>query len=229
MIVVRVGILFSGGKDSVLALKKIMDKEEVVCLISIFSENKESYMFHTPNIWLTELQAEAMDLPLIKKSTEGRKEIELGDLREAINEAKEKFQIEAIGTGALKSDYQRKRINNICQELGLDCINPLWGKDQVEILEDILKEKMNVIITGVFAEPFTRDWLGRKIDKNCIEELEEISEKYQINPAGEGGEIETTVIDAPFFKNKIKIEDFSVEFSNYSGTMSIKKAVLEEK
>ena len=60
----RLGVLFSGGKDSTLALHLAAEKEEVTCLITVVSKNKESYMFHTPNIDVTALQAEALALPL---------------------------------------------------------------------------------------------------------------------------------------------------------------------
>ncbi len=69
----RLGVLFSGGKDSTLALQYAAEKEEVACLITIVSENKESYMFHTPNIDVTTLQAEALGLPQITKTTARRK------------------------------------------------------------------------------------------------------------------------------------------------------------
>ena len=58
----RLGVLFSGGKDSTYALLKAKEKNEVVCLISIISENKESYMFHTPNIDITKMQSEMMEI-----------------------------------------------------------------------------------------------------------------------------------------------------------------------
>lgn len=76
----RLGVLFSGGKDSTLALHKAGEKEEVVCLITIFSQNKESFMFHTANIDITALQAEALGLPLVQKVTAGKPEEELEDL-----------------------------------------------------------------------------------------------------------------------------------------------------
>ena len=60
----RPALLFSGGKDSTLALHLAAQKEQVVCLITVASKNKESYMFHTPNIDVTALQAEALGLPL---------------------------------------------------------------------------------------------------------------------------------------------------------------------
>jgi hypothetical protein len=49
-ITVKLGVLFSGGKDSVFACYRAMQKENVACLITLVSENEDSYMFHTPNI-----------------------------------------------------------------------------------------------------------------------------------------------------------------------------------
>jgi uncharacterized protein (TIGR00290 family) len=71
--------------------------------------------------------------------------------------------------------------------------------------------------------------LGKIIDKELVNKLAALKEKYKINPAGEGGELETTVLDAPFFKKKIEIEDSEVKYENYSGVFVIKKARLVEK
>jgi len=217
----KLAVLFSGGKDSTLALKKAMEKEKVVCLISILSKNKESYMFHTPNIELTKLQAEAIGLPLIQKITEGKKEDELKDLMEAIKQAKKKFKIEGIVTGAVESVYQAKRIQTICNDLNLWCFNPLWKVDQVELLTELVQEKFEIIITGIFAYPLTREWLGRSLDKEMIARLSDLRDSHQISPSGEGGEIETTVLNAPFFKKRITITSKSVSSEDHAGTLTI--------
>jgi len=228
-ILMRVGVLFSGGKDSSLAFLKAMRKEEVVCLISLISENPESFMFHTPNVDLTEMQAEAIGLPIIIKRTKGRKEEELEDLKDAVLDAVRKYAIEGVVTGAVASVYQASRVQRICNDLKLKCFNPLWLKDQVEILEDVVKEGLEVIISGVFAYPFDESWLGRKIDKDVIETLKEFKEKYEINPAGEGGEIETTVLDAPFFRKRIVVEESETHFKDNAGVFVIKRAELIDK
>ena len=60
----KAGILFSGGKDSTYAMYLAKKAgHEIVCLMTMHSENKESYMFHTPSISKTEKQAEVMGLP----------------------------------------------------------------------------------------------------------------------------------------------------------------------
>ncbi|MFH0752547.1 MAG: diphthine--ammonia ligase [archaeon] len=225
----KLGALFSGGKDSAYAMFKAMGKHEIVCLITMVSKNDESYMFHVPNIHLTEMQAEAMNLPLVKENTEGVKEEELKDLKRALQKAKDKYNIEGITTGALASNYQRERIAKLCDELGLECINPLWGMDQIQLLKEVVENGFKVIISGIFAEPLTEKWLGKEIDSELITELIKLKDKYRINPAGEGGELESTVLDAPFFRKRIEVLDSEIRAEKHSGVLIIKDAKLVDK
>jgi ABC transporter with metal-binding/Fe-S-binding domain ATP-binding protein len=225
----KIGVLFSGGKDSCLALSKAMKEHEIACLISIISENEESFMFHTPNIWITKMQAEAIGIPLISVTTEGKKEDELEDLEKAISNAKKKYKIEGIVTGSVRSIYQSSRIERICKKLDLWCFNPLWLMDEIELLNEIVNLEIKAIISGVFAFPLEKEMLGKVINKELINKLASLKQKYAINPAGEGGEIETTVLDAPLFKKRIEVEESEVKYENYSGVFSINKARFVEK
>ena len=67
------------------------------------------------------------------------------------------------------------------------------------------------------------------IDREIIRKLEHLSKTYDLNPAGEGGEMETTVIDAPFFEKRIEILDYEVSYRDNSGVFRIKNARLVEK
>ncbi len=219
-----IGVLFSGGKDSSLALSKALKKGKKVYLISLISKNPYSYMFHTPNIWLVKKQAKAIGLPLIIKKTKGEKEKELEDLKKVLIKAKEKYKIRVLYSGAIESNYQKERIEKICKDVGLICHNPLWKKPKEKLLEDYKKEKINAIITGIFAWPFGKEILGENFLK-CIE----IFEKNKINVFGEGGEFETTVLDANFFKKRIKILEYEIEGEENSWVYRIKKVKLEKK
>jgi ABC transporter with metal-binding/Fe-S-binding domain ATP-binding protein len=179
-------------------------------LVAIFSENKESYMFHTPSIDKTKKQAEVMGIPLIIEKTKGEKEIELGDLKRAIKRAKDEYGIEGIVTGAIQSVYQASRIQKICDELNLECFNPLWQKDEAEYLNELISEKFKVILVGVFAYPFDESWLLRKIDNKFIEEVKILNDKYKIHVAGEGGEFETFVLNCPLYSRGLKVLDKKV-------------------
>jgi diphthine-ammonia ligase len=225
----RLGVLFSGGKDSTLALQKAAEKEQVTCLITVQSKNPESYMFHTPNVELTALQAQALNLPLVTKVTEGKKEEELADLEGAISEAAESFRIEGVVTGAVESVYQAERVQRICHRLDLWCINPLWKKNQQALLEELLEKHFKVVISGIFAYPLDEKWLGKEIDAQVISRLLALQREFGISPSGEGGEIETTVLDAPMFKQKIEVLDFSVKARGNSGVFAIKQARLVPK
>lgn len=218
----KLGVLFSGGKDSVYASYLAKEEgNELACLITLHSENQDSYMFHAPSIKKTETQAKVMDIPLLTFETKGEKEKELGDLENAIKEAKKKYKIHGIVTGALHSDYQATRIQKICDKLKLKCINPLWHKDEVEYLKELIKDNFEIIITGVAAYPLDESWLGRKIDASFITDVKELKEKYKIHAAGEGGEFETFVLNCPLFKEPLKIKDKKISGKDHQWRMEI--------
>ena len=225
----KLGVLFSGGKDSTLALHKAAEKEQISCLITIRSSNPESYMFHTPNIDITLLQAEALNLPLITKITEGKKEEELVDLEQAVTQAVNQFQIEGIVTGAVESVYQAERVQRICNRLNLWCFNPLWKRNQKELLEELVEKHFRTIISGVFAYPLDETWLGKEIDAQIIARLVALQREIGLSPSGEGGEIETTVLDAPLFKKKIEVVDYSITAKSNCGIFKIKQARMVAK
>ena len=223
----KLGILFSGGKDSYIAMQMAADSHEISCLLTINSHNQDSWMFHTPAITWTKLQAESLGIPQVVQETEGIQDKELDDLFELIKNAKNKYSIQGIVTGALASTYQSTRIQKICNELGLWCFNPLWQLSQEKLLEKLQTYNIISIITGVAAEPFDESWLGKELDLSTINELLIYSKKYRINPAGEGGEFESLVINAPMFTKKLKIISSQIHYSNFSGRLEIKEAKLE--
>lgn len=225
----KLGVLFSGGKDSVFACRRAMEKNQVACLITLVSENPDSYMFHTPNIRRTDLQAEAMGLPLLTWPTRGIKEVELQDLSAVVAAARDRYGIRGIVTGAIESVYQAARVQRICRELDLWCYNPLWQTNQIDYLRRLLKEGFSIIISGVYAYPFDASWLGAQLTEERIQKLEQLLQKYKINPSGEGGELETFVLDGPFFQKRIEIMKASQSYANYRGQFTIDEMRLVEK
>lgn len=223
----KLGLLFSGGKDSYLALQYASEENEISCLLTLESKKEDSWMFHTPAIEWTKLQAEAMGLNHLTKETSGIKEEELGDLKSIIESAVSKYSIEGIVTGALASVYQSTRIQKICNELNLWCFNPLWQMPQNVLLQELISNNIVSIITGVAAEPFDASWLGRLIDSNCIDNLLTLESSHKINPAGEGGEIESFVINAPLFTKSISVTKSQKYYSNFSGRLEIQEAFLQ--
>ncbi len=225
----RLGVLFSGGKDSCLAAHRAAEHDEVACLVTVVPDNPESFFFHTPNLHLTRLQAQTMGLPIVVRRTPGVEEEELEDLAAAIEEAIDVHGIEGIVTGAVGSVYQATRVQRVCDDLGLLCFNPLWQLDQLALLDELLDAGFTVMITGVFAPPLDESWLGRTIDRVTRDELAALWKSHGIHPAGEGGEIETTVLDAPMFRGRIAVRSTTSDFRRDSGVLHIDDAeVVDE-
>lgn len=225
----RLAVLLSGGKDSIYACWKAMQTDEVVCFVTIRSVNTESYMFHTPNIDLTRLQAEAAGIPLIEWRSEGQEEVELGDLESAIREAVSRFGAQGVVSGAIQSVYQAARVQRICSRLNLWSFNPLWLCDQEAYMQDLTETGFEVIIAGVFSAPFDESWLGEQIDRRFINRLIPARDRYGISLTGEGGEYESFVCDAPFFSRKIRITGSEQIYKNHNGRFLITGAGLVEK
>ncbi|MEK6898438.1 MAG: diphthine--ammonia ligase [Nanoarchaeota archaeon] len=218
----KLGVLFSGGKDSTFATYTAKKQgNEIVCLISVISENKDSYMFHTPSISKTQKQAEVMGIPLLLGKTKGEKEKELVDLEDIIKKAKEKYKIEGIVTGALHSNYQASRIQKICDNLKLKCVNPLWHKNEFEYLQELIDNNFDILVIGVSAYPLDKSWIGRKVDGKFIEDVKKLNEKYKIHPAGEGGEFETFVLNCPLFKRELKVVGSKIHGENHYWRMEV--------
>ena len=226
----RVAVLFSGGKDSAFALfKAIKEGHEPVILVTMKSKRKDSFMYHVPNIHLTESCAYALKMPLIVGETSGEKEKELEDLKEILQDLKEMEDIEGVVSGAIASQYQKERVDKICQELGLESIAPLWQKDQLSLIKEMLACEFKIMIVGVFAGGLDESWLGRIIDDTAIEDLKKLQEKYSISFVGEGGEFESLVLDCPLYKKALEIEQSKTHWDGVRGEMEIKKVKLVKK
>jgi ABC transporter with metal-binding/Fe-S-binding domain ATP-binding protein len=226
----RLASLFSGGKDSTYSLFKAVEEgHDIRYLVTIIPEKQDSWMFHHPCVELTKLQAECMGIKQLMKKAKGEKEGELHDLRETLSEIR--GEIDGVVTGAIASTYQKSRIEMVCRELGLHIFNPLWQKDPEMLMREELDSGFEIIITGVFAEGFNKNWLGRRIDDVCIGDLRKLNERYGINIAGEGGEFETFVIDCPLFKKRIEIDEFDIiwDGKTSSGYIKVKDAKLIQK
>jgi diphthine-ammonia ligase len=222
----RVAALISGGKDSALALHRALrEGYEVKFLVTMIPLKEDSWMFHYPNIHLTDLFAEATAIPLMKKQTAGVKEEEIEDLKSILTT----LDVEGVVSGAVASQYQKLRIQRICTELGLTSITPLWKEDPHKLLEELIQSDFKAIITGVYAHGFDQTWLGKEINASTVNSLLDLHRKHRISLIGEGGEYETLVLDAPFFNKRIELLETEKKWENQRGTLVVRKARLTEK
>ena len=170
-----------------------------------------------------------MGIPQVTAKTEGVKEEELSDLRLALAEAKDRFGIEGIYTGALASVYQKTRVERVCEDLSLTCISPLWGRDPEAHLRRLLSDGFAAIIISVSALGLDQGWLGRALDTEAIDELVGLGRKFRFHVGLEGGEGETFVLDAPFFAKRIEVRSSAKHWKGDSGFLEITEASLVAK
>ncbi len=222
--------LISGGKDSWTAFQ--MGREaghDVVVAVNMRSPNSWSYMYHTVNSWVVEVQAMAAGVPLEVFYTRGVKEEEVDDLAYYLSQVKKRWGIEGLSIGGIRSRYQGDRIGRVCEQLGLELYAPLWHKDSEWLLREYLRRKMKVIFVLASALGIGPNWLGRQLDEKAIEELMVLNKKWGVDPTGEGGEYESLVLDAPFFRKSIRVEEAEKVWRVDTGTYVIKRVRLVPK
>ncbi len=199
----KVGVLYSGGKDSTQAVKHCMDKGyEIVSLISVKPRNEEAYLWHYPTVELCKLSAEAMNLPIMLIRCD-----EIGPKVEAkcLEPLLAKMKVDALVLGGVGlQQTQIKEIDNVAEKYGINVLVPYSDYTSEQLLLEEIKH-LEIIMTEVAADGLDKNWLGRTIDGNAFNELKKISEKHGFDILGEGGSFNTFVTDAPFFKKRVQL------------------------
>lgn len=200
----KAAVLFSGGKDSCLALFKAKEQRyNIKYLLTILPASRDSYMYHKPLLPLLKEQAKQLGLPLIVQKSSKGKEAELRDLEILIKKIKSK--IDALVIGGIASNYQGQRIKKIAEKLGLKVIAPLWSYSAEKLWHELLKNNFKVVITKIACEGLPKEILGKVITKKMLENLKILSQKYKFDTSFEGGDAETAVLSCPLFRKEIKI------------------------
>ena len=223
----RVAVSFSGGKDSTYATWIALHQAWDVSLVTVKPGSADSLMFHHPNTEWTGLQAKAMGLA--HEIIEMKGKDELVDLQHTLDRMKSEDGISGLVTGAVASDYQKTRFDNMCDATGLKTYAPLWHKRPELLVENLLKFGFRVILTAVAAKGLDESWLGRELTEREWSKLKQLSKIHGIHLTGEGGEYESFVLDAPHFSNTIEIQRSRNEWHGDSGRMIIEKASLRNK
>jgi len=222
--------LFSGGKDSTFSIYEAQNHGHTVkCLVTILAGSEDSHLLHHPNVRLTSLQAKSMKIPQITlgaKSSDTKEELE--SLKEALSAAKKEYHIEGVLHGGILSEFQKTKFEGVAKDLGLRVLSPLWQKNQAQYMRLLLDSGFEFIITSVSADGLDKSWLGKKITRDDLIKLEQLSEKHKFNLSFEGGEAETFVVNCPLFSSPIEIQDSSIFWDGYRGRFEIVRAKIKD-
>ena len=226
----NVAILFSGGKDSCLATWYALHQGwNVKSLLVMEPHDPDSWMFHHPAVRWTHLQGQALGIPVNLISTSSQKDKELDVMQDSLAALKERHRLRGVVSGAVASGYQKRKIDSVCEQIGLASFAPLWSKDPELLLDQMVDLGFEMNFVGASALGLDESWLGRRLDRSSIVKLKELSRKYGIHLSGEGGEYETFVTDAGFFRARIRLTKVSKCWTGSSGFLVIHEAELASK
>jgi uncharacterized protein (TIGR00290 family) len=223
-----VSALVSGGKDSLYAAYLAETQGWPVDeLVTLEPEDPESPLFHTPNLGLVALQADAWGKRHRAVRVEGRgEEAETAALERALETA-----APVVSAGAIASSYQWARLHRVCYRLGRRLFAPLWGKDGARVVREEAAAGLDIRLVHLAAEPLTPELLGRRLDAATLDDIVRRSRTLRaVHPAGEGGEYETLVVDAPFWRARLVWDDEESQLAAGGvATLAIRHARLEAK
>jgi len=226
--------LFSGGKDSSWALYRALENDyPVERLVTVHPEG-DSYMYHVPATELAGLAAESIGIPLVDVRPDDfdagsvtdageQGDMELEPLEAALGELD--GGIAGLTAGAVESEYQTSRIEAMADRLGAELFAPLWQRDPRTLAEEMLDAGFEIRIIRVAAGGLDESWLGRRLDADALDELEQLNDRYGVHLLGEGGEFETLVTDGPHMDQPIEL-DYTTEWDGTRGNLVIEDARL---
>ena len=196
---------WSTGKDSALALYKMLqDKEYVIgTLVTTVNKKFNRVSMHGVSEELLEQQAEEIGLPLTKiyfpeeVSMESYNSIMESNLIDIISKGDYKYSV----FGDIFIDDLKEFRETKLEELNLKGVFPLWKIDTNKLIEEFIDLGFKAITVSVNANLLDESFVGRIIDRNFINDLPE-----NVDVCGENGEFHTFVFDGPIFKNPISFK-----------------------
>ncbi len=199
----RLCALYTGGKDSCYALHlAVAQGFEPACLLTVRPRGWESLLFHYPALDLVRLHSRALGLPLLEAEAAGD---ELEALAALLERGRRECGCTHVSVGALRSDSQRLRFELAAHLAGVRLFAPNWGRDQELYMRELVASGVRFILVSAQAYGLGPELLGRVVDEGLLEEILRRARRYGFNPAFEGGEAETLVVDAPLFKEALEV------------------------
>ena len=200
----KVLFCWSGGKDSALALFRLLNDEryDVVALLSTFNEHYQRVSMHGVRLELSERQAESIGLPLDKVFVSERSSNEEYSLKMAERMLAYKEQgVTTVAFGDIfLEDLRAWREENLAQ-IGMKAIFPLWKRDTGELIREFIALGFKTRICCVNETYLGESDVGRDIDFEFIESL-----PANVDPCGENGEFHTFAYAGPIFREPLAIE-----------------------
>ncbi|MGO4707998.1 diphthine--ammonia ligase [Chryseobacterium sp. 2TAF14] len=195
---------WSSGKDSALALYKILkeDQFEITSLLTSVNKEFQRISMHGVHISLLEKQAESLGFPLIKMEIPKEPTMEEYSeiMSKTMNEIKSQGVTHSIFGDIFLEDLRKYREDQL-KTIGMEGVFPLWKINTTDLISEFLSLGFKTIVTCVNETYLDKSFAGRIIDKDFIKDLPE-----NVDPCGENGEFHTFTFDGPIFKKPIPFD-----------------------
>ena len=190
---------WSGGKESALSLYRAKNEGiEITYLLNMLSEDGEYSRSHRIRKDCLRGQSEAIRIPIIQRKTSW--ENYEREFKSAVLELKENG-LEAGVFGDVDLQEHRDWVERVCKDLGVKPILPLSKEKREKIIKDFIEANFKAIVIVTQANLLGKEWLGKKIDEEFIDNLKSLT---NVDLCGEKGEYHTFVYDGPIFEKQVK-------------------------
>lgn len=221
----KVSFSWSGGKDSALALFKLLQSEsyEVVSLHTSFDkELKRVGMHGTPEV-LIEQQAASIGLPLEKLYLDKDASHESYEkmIKNFCLSQKEKGVTTFAYGDIFLEDLKAYRENQLASE-GLEALFPLWKIPTQAVANEFLETGFNTILCCLNSDLLPKEFLGKPYGqiKDKISAL--------VDPCGENGEFHSFVFEGPIFKTPISFTLGKQIMKSYDVKKEVNQKIISE-
>lgn len=220
----KVVALVSGGKDSTYnMLHCVLQGHDIVAMANLHppasaeSDEMDSFMYQTVGSNALEMYSECMGgVPMYRQAIMGTSAIQTLEYKPVAaqnDETEDLYQllqtvvqnhpeVKGVSVGAILSTYQRTRVENVCQRLGLTSLAYLWERSQSELLDEIIEGGVDARIIKTAAYGLGKRHLGQSLG-DIRSELIKMNSMFGLHLCGEGGEYETLVFDSPLFVKRL--------------------------
>ena len=192
---------WSGGKDSCFACYQALSEGyEISHLVNFISQEYKRVSFHGTEARLIQMQSQSLGIPVFQKETtpDGYER----EFKEAVRSLLH-HGIKGMVFGDVYLDEHKEWVERVCGELGIEAVEPLWGKSTEEILTGFIDAGFEAIVVGAQARLIDEEWLGRRVDRDFMNYLK----SKNVDLCGENGEYHTLVLNGSLFKRRIEVTE----------------------
>ncbi|MBB6453255.1 uncharacterized protein (TIGR00290 family) [Salirhabdus euzebyi] len=198
----KIVVSFSGGKDSTLALHRLVQSGEwdINSLLTTITEDFKRTSIHGVRETLLDKQAEVLGIPLRKVyipkvcSNEKYEKIMSAVIEEMVENG-----VTHMMFGDIHLQDVKKYRENMMGKTPIKPVFPIWGEESHQLIEEFLTSGFQTVVTCLDSQQLDHSFVGRVINRTFLEELPK-----SVDPCGENGEFHTFVFNGPLFQKPIQ-------------------------